>query len=117
MKCNFIIPNNTCGKGFTLAHVGPIIAHIGDYCRIHVGVNIGKDSRNGAAPVIGEHAFIGLGAKIFGGNKIGDWIAIGANAVVNKSFEENNISIAGVPAKKISSVGSIGIVDELGRAL
>lgn len=33
-------------------------------------------------------------------------IAIGANAVVNKSFTEPDISIAGVPAVKISAKGS-----------
>ena len=49
-------------------------------------------------PTIGKNAFIGTGAQIFGTIKIGDNIAIGANAVVTKSFEENDISIAGVPA-------------------
>ena len=32
-------------------------------------------------------------------------IAIGANSLVNKSFEEQNIAIAGCPAKKISNNG------------
>ena len=39
---------------------------------------------------------------MFGKIKIGDNTAIGANSVVNKSFEEGNCTIAGVPAKKIS---------------
>lgn len=120
MKCGFTIPSNTCGKGLTLAHFGTVIisskAHLGDYCRIHACVNIGEDSRTGEAPTIGHHVFISPGAKIFGPIVIGDWTAIGANAVVNKSFE-GNISIAGCPAKKISNVGSVGIIDELGRPL
>ena len=33
-------------------------------------------------------------------------IAIGANAVVNKSIEEEYIAVAGVPAKKVSNNGS-----------
>jgi len=37
---------------------------------------------------------------------LGSGIAIGANAVVTKSFEEDNIAIAGVPAKKISDNGA-----------
>lgn len=121
IKCGFSIPNNTCGKGLTIAHIGPIIidhkARLGDYCRIHVCVNIGEDSRTGDAPVLGNHIFISPGVKIFGNVKVGDWVAIGANAVVNKSFEETNISIAGIPARTISHKGSVGIIDEFGRAL
>lgn len=37
-------------------------------------------------------------------------MAIGANAVVNKSFTEPNISIEGVPAAKISKKGSEGLL-------
>lgn len=40
--------------------------------------------------------------KLFNHSKIADEIAIGANAIVNKSFNEPGISILGVPAKKIS---------------
>jgi len=36
---------------------------------------------------------------------IADGIVIGANSVVNKSFTEENITIAGVPAKKINNKG------------
>ena len=32
-------------------------------------------------------------------------VIVGANAVVTKSFEEANIVIAGIPAKKISDKG------------
>ncbi len=46
---------------------------------------------------------MGVGSVILGNVKIGDNTAIGANALVNKSFEEGNITIAGVPAKKISN--------------
>lgn len=120
-KCGFFVPNNTCGKGLTLAHIGPVIinhkAKIGDYCRIHACVNIGEDFRTGEAPILGSHIFIAPGAKIFGNIVIGDWIAIGSNAVVNKSFKEENVSIAGVPAKIVSDKGANGIIDEYGRAL
>ena len=52
------------------------------------------------------HGGIASGAKIFGNITIADGIVIGANSVVNKSFLEPNITIAGVPAKKISNKGS-----------
>lgn len=114
-KCGYSIPLNTCGKGLILAHVGTVIinanAHVGEYCRIHAGVNIGTSAGAGdKAPTIGNNVYIGPGAKLFGSITIADGIAIGANAVVNKSFTEPNVSIAGVPAKKISDNGSEGLL-------
>lgn len=111
----FSIPINCVGKGLCIAHIGQIIinpyASIGENCRIHVGVNIGADARiSNAVPIIGNNVYIGAGAKIFGQIEIADGIAIGANAVVNKSFLEENISIAGVPAKKIGTNGTKGII-------
>ena len=106
IKLNFEIPLNVCGPGLWLTHIGPIVIHakrIGANCKIHICVNIGKKDD---IPTIGNNVYIGPGAKIFGGIEIADGIAIGANAVVNKSFLEPNISIAGVPAKKVSNKGS-----------
>ncbi len=106
---------NTCGKGLFLAHLGTIVisnyASIGENCRILVDVNIGADARDGkAAPHIGNNVYIGPGAKIFGNISIADNCAIGANAVVNKNFEIENCSIAGVPAKVINTKGVSNIL-------
>lgn len=113
--CGFSIQPNCIGKGLCIAHIGPIVVNgysrIGENCRIHVGVNIGADARiSNAAPKIGNNVYIGPGAKLFGNIVIADNIAIGANAVVNKSFNEKGISIGGIPAKKISHKGTIGIL-------
>lgn len=82
-------------------------AKIGAFCDIHQGVNIGQHGNNQFdVPTIGDNVWIGPGAKIFGKISIGSGIAIGANAVVNNDFEENNITIAGIPAKKISNSGN-----------
>lgn len=94
---------------------GPIIincgAKIGKFVRIHSGVNIGTKAGGGTeAPKILDYVYIGPGAKLFGNITIANHIAIGANAVVNKDFFEENITIAGVPAKKISDKGSIGLI-------
>jgi acetyltransferase-like isoleucine patch superfamily enzyme len=53
------------------------------------------------AIVIGEHVWIGSHVKILKGVHIGDNSVVAANAVVTKSFEENNVLIAGNPAQII----------------
>lgn len=115
LKCGFSVCLNSCGKGLQLAHIGSIIINgtLGDYCRIHVGVNIGvKAGTNCERPIIGSGVYIGPGAKIFGDITIADHIAIGANSVVNKSFLEPGITIAGIPAKKISDKSAKGLLYE-----
>ncbi|ALO33660.1 serine acetyltransferase [Colwellia sp. MT41] len=107
-KLGFSIPLNVCGPGLSIAHRGTIVingkAKIGANCRIHICVNIGASATDSnAAPQLGDNCYIGPGAKLFGGIKIGDNTAIGANAVVNKNFPMGNCVIAGVPAKIISN--------------
>lgn len=109
LKYGWFIPLNVCAEGLSLPHVGPIIINcnskIGKNCRIHVGVNIGtKAGTDNEAPVIGNNVYIGPGAKIFGKIEIGDESAIGANAVVTRSFENGHAVIVGVPAKQISNL-------------
>ncbi|MBT9585540.1 serine acetyltransferase [bacterium] len=115
VKLAFSIPLHVFGPGLSIAHYGTIVvnenARIGANCRIHVDVNIG--SAAGApleAPTLGDNIYIGPGAKLYGAIHIASGIAIGANSVVNKDFLEANISIAGVPARKISEGGSHGLL-------
>lgn len=109
VKCGFTIPLNVFGPGLSIAHYGTIVvnsnARIGRNCRIQEGVCIGA-SGGKKAPIIGDNVFIGSGAKIIGDIEIGNNIAIGAGAVVTKTFLEDGITIAGVPAKKISNEDS-----------
>ena len=55
---------------------------------------------------MGGGVYLGAGAKLLIGVHLADNIIVGANAVVTKSFKENNIVIAGIPAKKISNKGT-----------
>jgi serine O-acetyltransferase len=111
-QLGFSIPPNVFGPGLSIAHYGTIVvnpgARVGANCRIHVGVNIGIAAGQNAAPTLGEHCYIGPGAKLFGPIEIGPYTAIGANAVVNRSFPDGHITLAGVPAKQISDRGSEG---------
>ena len=53
--------------------------------------------------IIGNNVWIGMRSMILKGAVIKDGSVIGAMALVNKKFDEENILIAGVPAKKIRS--------------
>ena len=108
--CGFHIPPNAFEEGLSIAHWGPVVvhpsAHIGKNCRIHQCVTIGATNGQDQAAVIGDNVFIGPCASIIGNITIGSDIAIGAGSVVTKSFPDGGITIAGVPAKKISDNNS-----------
>lgn len=118
VKLGFSIPVNVFDKGLSIAHYGTIVvndrARIGRNCRIQENVTIGSTGGSQLAPQIGNNVFIASGVRIIGNVEIGDNVSIGANAVVTKSFKQNQVTIAGVPAKIISHNGSKGfVVDEL----
>jgi serine O-acetyltransferase len=99
------------GPGLYIGHNGMLIinslAIIGANCNIGVGVVIGQGGRGEKKgnPVIGDFVYIGVGAKIIGNIRIGDNVAIGANAVVTKDVPPN-ATVAGIPAKIINYLGS-----------
>ena len=104
------IPLNSCGKGLKIMHIGPILLNsnveVGEYCSFHINTAVVAAGSSDGTPIVGNHVVFGVGAVALGGIKIADYTAIGANAVVNKSVEEENVAVAGVPAKKISNNGN-----------
>ncbi|MCL1112985.1 serine acetyltransferase [Shewanella basaltis] len=107
VKLGFSIPNNTFGPGLRIAHYGFIVVNsecrIGSNCTVHAGVNIGKNLNSIGAPKLGNNIYIGPGVKIFGDIELADYIKIGANSVVNRSFNESGVTIVGIPARKLAS--------------
>ena len=101
----FSIPPNTFGKGLKIYHQGSIVVNpkvrVGEFCKIHGDVCIGNNGKNDVCPRIGNNVDIGMKACIIGDIIINDNTIIGANALVNKSFSEKNITIVGIPAIKI----------------
>jgi serine O-acetyltransferase len=95
------------GKGFYIGHFGQIIvspsAVIGECCNISQGVTIGEGGRGEKqyVPIIGDRVYLAPGAKLFGNIRIGNDVAIGANAVVTKDLPDNAVA-AGVPARVIN---------------
>lgn len=116
LRLGFSIPLNVFGPGLSIAHYGTIVvsayARVGANCRIHPSTCIGASGGTNA-PVIGDNVYIGPGAKIYGKIKLGNNIAVGANATVGDSFEEDNILIGGVPAKIIGKVDISSLIKHL----
>ncbi|MCC4404975.1 serine acetyltransferase [Limosilactobacillus reuteri] len=96
-KVNHYPLETQIGGGLRLPHnIGIVIsgkAVIGKNCEILHEVTIGTSNTN-EAPHIGDHVFIGAGAKIIGNITIGNNVKIGANAVVTKNVK-NNCTIVG----------------------
>ncbi|HEV7213505.1 MAG TPA: serine acetyltransferase [Chloroflexota bacterium] len=116
-RLGFSIPPNVFGPGLSISHYGTIVvnpgAKVGANCRLHVDVNIGTSAgQDEAAPTLGDNCYIGPGAKLFGPIDIGPGTAIGANAVVHKSWPDGHMTLGGVPAKQISNTGSEGLLIE-----
>lgn len=109
-----ISPATKIGKGFYIGHWGSIVINvreIGENVNIIQTCTIGVAYRGdrGGIPIIGDKVYIGSGARIFGGIRVGNNVAIGVNSVVTRDVEDNSV-VAGVPAKVISNKGSEGYI-------
>jgi len=94
--------NSHIAGGLCLPHPVGIVIHpdtrIGANCMILQQVTIGTNGRDGLVPEIGAHVFIGAGAKLLGGIKVGVHARIGANAVVLCDVPEFALAV-GIPAR------------------
>jgi len=117
LKLGFSIPENVFGPGLAIVHYGTIVVNqnvkVGSNCRIHPCTIIGASAGTNKAPRIGNNVYIAPGAKIFGDIKIASNCAIGANSVVNKSFYEEGMMIAGIPAKVIKPINIKQIIKHI----
>lgn len=104
------------GKGLYIGHSGKIVingsASLGEYCNISTGNILGVAGRGESrgVPVIGSRVYIAPGAKLIGKITIGNDCAIGANAVVTKSFVDKSV-IVGIPGKMINMDGSEDFIE------
>lgn len=110
-KYSLHIPINTCGRGLKIMHIGPILingrARLGTDCSLHINSAVVAKGSSDEVPFIGNGVVIGVGAVIVGGISVVNNVAIGANSVVTKSINEENVAVAGIPARKVSNSGSL----------
>ena len=71
-------------------------------CHVDQGVTIGGTSKKEQVPCLGDHVYVGAGAKILGPISIGNNVVIGANSVVVKSIPDHSL-VVGVPGKVIKT--------------
>lgn len=99
------------GPGLYVGHFSGIfisdLSPIGRNCNISQGVTIGHANRGPrkGVPTIGDNVYIGPGAKVFGRVRIGNNVAIGANAVVTRDVPDNAV-VGGSPARIINHDGA-----------
>ncbi len=87
------------GDPFVLIHSDGVVINAGvrggDGVMLEHQVTIGAEK--GAAPVLGDHVFVGAGAKVVGAVAIGRDVRVGANAVVVHDMPDGCTAV-GVPA-------------------
>ena len=100
---------NTCGKGLRIMHIGSILinrdARLGENCALHINTAIVAKGTTNEAPVLESGVVVGVGAAVVGGVRVARNVAIGAGAVVTHSIDEENVAVAGIPARKVSANG------------
>lgn len=95
-----ITPGSDIAGGLYIAHpIGCVLSpkRIGKNCTIIHSVTIGMRNE-WAFPEIGDNVFIGAGARILGGIRIGNNAVIGANAVVIHDVPDG-ATVVGIPAR------------------
>ena len=111
IKYGMHIPPNVFGRGLVVMHAGQI--HIndrtraGENCIIHVNTSLVAGGFNDEVPRIGNGVVFFIGAVVAGDVHIADNVVIGANSVVIRSIEEENVTAAGSPAKIVSRKGRL----------
>ncbi len=105
-KLCFDIPGGVFEPGLLIWHSGSIAvnpnARVGKDAVIVGNLCIGNNGGKECAPEIGDNCVFGWDSTLIGDIKIGSNCKIGAKAFVNKSYEENNAILVGIPAKNIA---------------
>ncbi|UCG78869.1 MAG: cysteine--tRNA ligase [Nitrospirota bacterium] len=93
-------------------------AEVGENCLIYQGATLGGTGKDKGKrhPTVGNNVVIGTGAKVLGAIRIGDYVKIGANAVVLNPVPDHSI-VVGVPGRvikrKVLRLHEEGVVEAL----
>ena len=111
--------STSIGAGLYLGHLCFVVSNtrceIGENCTLSHGVTLGQThhrSKNPGVPIIGNRVYLGCGAKILGGIRIGDDAVVAPNAVVVSDVPAGAV-VGGIPARVLSMEGSAGYVSNV----
>lgn len=108
LKLGFEVWENSVAEGFLIHHPSSIIingfASVGKNCSFHGNNCIGNDGITSGCPTVGNGVEFGAGAIAIGDIYIPDNVIIAAGAVVVNSIDEENIIVAGIPARKVKDI-------------
>ena len=99
LKLGIDIGENVFDRGLFFAHSGSIIvgnAKVGKNCILH------GDNTISSGAVMGDNCELWVGARVMDKARLMDKTIVGGGAVVVSCFVESGITIAGIPARKIS---------------
>ena len=98
-------PQAVIGPGLRLLHPTGVVvdgrATIGARCTLHPST---VGATPDGSPSIGDDVMISPGARIFGDVRVGNGCRVGANAVLLKTFEGDNLRLVGVPVREATPV-------------
>jgi serine O-acetyltransferase len=96
----------TIGPGLRLLHPGAVViapqATIGARFTIHSAVTVGMGTTG--APTIGDDVNLAPGSRVLGAITLGNRIRVYPNAVVTRSFEQDGVVLAGLPARIVREI-------------
>lgn len=96
LKLGFTIATNVLGYGVVIPHFGTIVVgtgnSIGNYAVLHTCICITAGNKK-----IGNGFYCATGAKVLNDVIVGDYVTVAANAVLNKSVNDNKLMV-GIPA-------------------
>ncbi len=103
-----LLPSADIGGGLYIAHpVGCVLVaeRIGRDVTVIGQATFGTRTDN-RWPVIGDRAFVGVGARVLGGITVGEDAHIGANAVVVRDVPAGS-TVVGIPAREVRSASNL----------
>ena len=102
LKLGYDIACGVFGYGLVLPHIGTKVVgggnKIGNYAVLHTSTCITAGNK-----VIGDGLYLSAGAKLIKDIHLGNNVTVSVNSVVNRDFPEDNILLAGMPAKVVKT--------------
>lgn len=100
----YLNTNTPIGAGLYIEHGGCVYInadYIGKNFTVFHEVTLGVSTHN-KRPYVEDNVTIYMGAKVFGGVKLGTKCVVGVNSVVTKDVQPNQV-VVGIPAKVIKT--------------